>query len=53
MDRKNTESLRQKLVALGPEQLADVLLKVSVGNEEIQNVVERLLSTDEENLQRF
>ncbi len=53
MGRKDTEILRRKLVALGPEQLADVLLKVSVGNEEIQNVVERLLSTDEENLQRF
>jgi len=49
----NLDSRREKLIALGPEVLADALLQVSGQNSEIENLIDRLISLPEENLSRF
>lgn len=49
----NLDSRRKKLIALGPEKLADALLQVSGQNSEIENLIDRLISLPEENLSRF
>lgn len=46
-------SVRKKLIALGPEKLADALLEMAVNYDEVDNLVERLVATPKEKVKRF
>ncbi len=46
-------SLKQKLIDLGPETLADTLLKLSIHSDDAEYLIEQLTATSEENFQRF
>ena len=44
---------RDKLIALGPEKLADALLAMAGNYDEVDELVERLVATPEEKVKRF
>jgi hypothetical protein len=44
---------KQKLIALGADALADALLEISVHSEQADDLIERLIATPNENVQRF
>jgi hypothetical protein len=45
--------LRQQLIDLGAETLADSLIKLAEKNDEVDNLVERLVAKPSENIKRF
>lgn len=47
------EDVRERLVSLGPERLADELLRLAARTDDAAESVERLISTPEENIKRF
>jgi hypothetical protein len=47
------DSRKQKLIDLGPDALADALLSCAVHSEEVDDLLEQLIATPEENVQRF
>ncbi len=47
------ESRKQKLIDLGPETLADALLNIAVHSDEADDLIEQLIATPKENVQRF
>ena len=48
-----TDSRKQKLIDLGVEALADALLNISVHSDEADDLIEQLIATPKENVQRF
>ncbi len=44
---------KQKLIALGADALADALLNLAVHSDEADDLIERLIATPKENVQRF
>lgn len=44
---------RQKLINLGPETLADALLKLAARHADAEDMIERMLATPAENIKRF
>ncbi len=48
-----TESRKQKLIDLGSETLADALLDLAVHSDEADDLIEQLIATPKENVQRF
>ncbi|MDX8407836.1 MAG: hypothetical protein R8L58_05575 [Mariprofundaceae bacterium] len=44
---------KQKLIALGPDALADALLNLAVHSDEADDLIEQLIATPKENVQRF
>ena len=44
---------KQKLIDLGAEALADALLKIAVHSDEADDLIEQLIATPKENIQRF
>ncbi|PIE01876.1 MAG: hypothetical protein CSA81_09575 [Acidobacteria bacterium] len=44
---------KQKLIDLGAEALADTLLSIAVHSDEADNLIEQLIATPKENIQRF
>lgn len=48
-----TETRKQKLIDLGADALADALLDLAVHSEEADDLIEQLLATPKENIQRF
>ncbi|NMA21687.1 MAG: hypothetical protein GX927_14030 [Lentisphaerae bacterium] len=44
---------KQKLIALGAEALADALLNLAVHSDEADDLIEQLIATPKENVQRF
>lgn len=48
-----TASRKQKLIDLGPEVLADALLNLAVRSDEVDDLIEQLIATPKENVQRF
>ena len=44
---------KQKLIELGAERLAHALLEIAVLNDAADDLVERLIATPKENIQRF
>ncbi|MDD4273141.1 MAG: hypothetical protein PHG14_05370 [Desulfobacter postgatei] len=44
---------KQKLIALGADALADALLNLAVHSEEADDLIEQLIATPKENVQRF
>jgi len=47
------DTRKQKLIDLGPEILADALLRLSSRVDFVEEMIERLIATPEENLKRF
>ncbi len=47
------DSRKQKLMDLGADTLADALLKLAVHSDEADDLIERLIATPKENIQRF
>lgn len=48
-----TESRKQKLIDLGSETLADALLNLAVHSDEADDLIEQLIATQKESVQRF
>lgn len=48
-----TDSRKQKLIDLGAEVLADTLLNIAVHSDEADDLIEQLIATPKENVQRF
>jgi len=48
-----TNSRKQKLIALGAEALANALLNLAIHSDESDNLIEQLIATSKENVQRF
>ncbi len=48
-----TDYRKQKLIDLGPEALADALLNLAVHSDEADDLIEQLIATPKENVQRF
>ena len=48
-----TDSRKQKLINLGPHALADALLNFAVHSDEADDLIEQLIATPKENVQRF
>ncbi len=48
-----TDARKQKLIDLGAETLADALLNFAVHSDEADELIEQLIATPEENVQRF
>ncbi|WP_020586096.1 tetratricopeptide repeat protein [Desulfobacter curvatus] len=48
-----TDSRKQKLIDLGPHALADALLNFAVHSDEADDLIEQLIATPKENVQRF
>ena len=48
-----TDSRKQKLIDLGPETLAEALLNIAVHSGEADDLIEQLIATPKENVQRF
>ncbi len=44
---------KQKLIALGADALADALLNIAVHSDEADDLIEQLIATPKENIQRF
>ncbi len=44
---------KQKLIDLGPDALADALLNLAVHSDEADDLIEQLIATPKENIQRF
>lgn len=44
---------KQKLIALGADALADILLNIAVHSDEADDLIEQLIATPKENFQRF
>lgn len=44
---------KQKLIGLGPGALADALLNLAVHSDEVDDLIEQLIATPKENVQRF
>ena len=44
---------KQKLIDLGPDVLADALLNLAVHSDETDDLIEQLIATSKENVQRF
>jgi hypothetical protein len=47
------DSRKQKMIALGVEALADALLNLAVHSDEADDLIEQLIATPKENVQRF
>jgi hypothetical protein len=47
------DSRKQKMIALGAEALADTLLNLAVHSDEADDLIEQLIATPKENVQRF
>ncbi len=47
------KEIRDKLIALGPEKLADALLEMAGNYDEVDNLVDRLVATPTEKVKRF
>lgn len=47
------DSRKQKLIDLGPEPLAEALLDLAAHSAEADDLIERLVATPVENVQRF
>ncbi len=47
------DSRKQKLIVLGAETLAEALLDIAVHSDAVDDLVEHLISTPKENVQRF
>lgn len=47
------DGIRERLVGLGPERLAEALLELAAHSNEADNVVNRLTATPNENIERF
>ena len=47
------DSRKQKLIALGAEALADALLNLAAHSDEADDLIEQLIATPKENVQRF
>lgn len=47
------DSRKQKLIDLGAEALADALLNIAVHSDEADDLIEQLIATPKENVQRF
>ncbi|GAB6095611.1 hypothetical protein JCM14469_18630 [Desulfatiferula olefinivorans] len=50
---KQDNDRKQKLIDLGPEALADALLNLAVHSNEADDMIEQLIATPKENVQRF
>ena len=48
-----TDSRKQKLIDLGADALADALLNIAVHSDEADDLIEQLIATPKENVQRF
>ena len=48
-----TDSRKQKLIDLGAEPLAEALLSLAVYSDEAEDLIEKLIATPKENIQRF
>lgn len=48
-----TDSRKQKLICLGSETLAEALLELAVHSDTVDDLVEQLIATPKENVQRF
>lgn len=48
-----TDSRKQKLIDSGPEALADALLKLAAHFDEADDLIEQMIATPKENIQRF
>lgn len=48
-----TDSHKQKLIDLGSDTLADALLNLAVHSDEADDLIEHLIATPQENVQRF
>ena len=44
---------KQKLIDLGPDALADALLNLAMHSDEADDLIEQLIATPKENVQRF
>jgi hypothetical protein len=44
---------KQKLIDLGPDALADACLNLAVHSDEADDLIEQLIATPKENVQRF
>ena len=51
--KKMGDPRKQKLIDLGPETLADALLEIAMHSDEVDDLIERLIATPKENVQRF
>ncbi len=47
------DSRKQKLINLGPDALADALLNLAVHSDEADDLIEQMIATPKENVQRF
>jgi len=47
------ETRKQKLIALGPDVLADAMLNLAVHSDAVEDLIEQLIATPKENVQRF
>lgn len=52
-DKSTTELRKSRLVELGPESLADALLRLAEHNDLANDLVERLVATPRENVKKF
>lgn len=52
-DRKMADSRKQKLIDLGSENLAEALLDLATHSDEADDLIEQLIATPKENIQRF
>ncbi|MBE0584658.1 MAG: hypothetical protein IH612_12990, partial [Desulfofustis sp.] len=50
---ESAKSRKQKLIELGAETLAEVLLNLAVHFDEADDLIDRLIATPKENVQRF
>ena len=50
---KQDNDRKQKLIDLGPDALADALLNLAVHSEEADDLIEQMIATPKENVQRF
>jgi len=50
---KQDNDRKQKLIDLGPDALANALLNLSVHSDEADDLIEQLIATPKENVQRF
>jgi hypothetical protein len=50
---KQANDRKQKLIDMGPDALADALLNLAVHSEEADDLIEQMIATPKENVQRF
>jgi hypothetical protein len=52
-DRQMADSRTQKLIDLGPDALAEALLKLAVYSDEVNELIDQMIATPMEHVQRF